>query len=88
VADSSTRERRERPRDDHETRATGVIQTIIRDPFDAVAVLLGELNGGAPPGVITTLLDNAEAFARLRGADIGPEIILIRRRLHEGGYSV
>jgi hypothetical protein len=80
--------RRNQPRTEGESRTTAVIQSIIRDPHNAVAVILAELQAGTPAPVMTGLLDSAQKFAALRGVDIQGEVVLIRRRIHEGGYAI
>ena len=81
-----TVERRDRPRNSHETRATGLIQAVLQDPELAIRILETDLRGGVDPNVALALLAAAQSKASLRGLDIGAELAAVRQRLKRAGY--
>jgi hypothetical protein len=81
-----TTERRGRPRNSHEGRATGLIQAVLQDPERAIRILETDLRGGVDPNLALTLLAAAQSKASLRGLDIGAELASVRQRLKRAGY--
>jgi hypothetical protein len=81
-------EQRGRPRTALETRATGLVQVIVRDALEAARILEAELRAGADVAVVSALLATTENLATLRGLDLGKTIAGIRARLHRIGYAV
>jgi hypothetical protein len=81
-----TGERRSKPRDVPEKRATTLIQAILKDPANAARDLEVDLKAGADPGVTLALLTAAENLASLRGIDIGVQVAAVARQLKRMGY--
>src|SRR2546428_334482 len=70
-AEPSTVERRVRARTSHEDSVTGLIQAIILNPAATATTLERDVDRGADPLVVLTLLHAAENLTRLRGLEIG-----------------
>ena len=81
-------ERRGRRRTIVESRATTLIQAILRSTKTAAADIERDLRGGADATVTSALLIAAEAWAKLRGVDLGSRVAVIRARLKRHGYEL
>jgi hypothetical protein len=81
-------ERRARPRNSQETRATGLVQAILHDPATAADAIEAEIRTGGDVTMAAALLSAAESLAMLRGIDLKPQLAAMRRRLRGAGVDI
>lgn len=74
-------ERRKRPRTSRQHRATGIVQTVLRDPGAAADMLIQDVKDGADPQVVYGLLEAAQSIFELRGLDRARQLHAVRSRI-------
>lgn len=74
-------DRRTKPRSPRDNAATSVVQSLIRDPRDAVVSLQADLEAGGDPHVLLGLLDAAEAILAIRGVDRSAQLSAFRKTI-------
>ena len=80
-------DRRTQSRSPQDNAATSVVQSLIRNPRDAVASIEADLESGGDPSVLLGLLDAAEAILAIRGVDRSAQLTALREKigLRQGG---
>ena len=74
-------DRRIKPRSSQDNAATSVVQSLIRNPRDAVVSIEADLEAGGDPHVMLGLLDAVEAILEIRGVDRSTQLAALRKTI-------
>jgi hypothetical protein len=87
VDQAAMQERRAPPRPLLESRASGLIQAILRDTHQVAVDLERDLRAGADAMSVIALLEAADTLSKLRGVDLRANVAIVRRHLRRAGLA-